>query len=1116
MDIFKKKQETTKSTIEDQRYIIDTSKEKLRESPFQGPRPFSKSDRDWFFGRDEEAEEITSLILGHKCVLIYAKSGAGKSSLLNAKIIPELEEKGLSVLPVSRIGSALISKSLLAHNPYMSNALEEIIKDDNLPIECKKIPTDITLSQFLRQFVSINEEKNKNEKEEKKQKPYVIIFDQLEEIFNLYPDNWRLKQHSFFEQIASALAMDDIRLRVVLVIREDYVASLDPYSGILPEKLRQRLRIEPLTRDQAREAIENPLEKATNYYQDPNIKERIDFLLSTKVQIGTEQLESKSLLEKVTHSGNKDRYKNKSNIGNESNVIIPDNETILLIDKVINNLSSMRIETPEGKTTNKIGDFVEPIYLQVVCDKIWKKLILSQRKDINPQFLENLSNVDNALEELYEDAINDADEASSKFEVSSWFNFVSKKDRIRNWLEKKLITPNDTRGSAYKDPIKKEEIPEEALKVLENRYLIRVDRRPSGRWYELTHDTLIKPIKMSNEKRRKKNEKQKRLNILYTVVPSAFFVFILIILLNNYYNDLYLVPSTDAIAVENLPYLISLDQDSGLIYVTHPKSDIVSLINGKRNNVIKIISVLPEPTDITVDSKNNLVYVSHLYNKTISVIEGNSGNPIKIIKTDYFPLSLDINSRTSKLYVTAYKSSNVSVIDINNPVNMSHMTVGNGPTGLTVDEDNNLVYVANSEDNTVSVIDGNTKKVNAPIKVGNEPTDIAVDTKNNSVYVANRGDNTVSVINKTNNNLFKTIKVGISPSSIEIDPYRNRAYVTNSGDKTVSVIDLAKNLDTPASVLTVGNKPTSININLKENMLYVVNNQDNNIIALDIDAKIPKHIHSMIPVGIHPSEIKIDNTTQLIYVANTDSDTVSVIDGTKNMKIDEYKVGEKPSDIDIHNQKGIIYVSNSLSNTISIIDQQKKPIENIPTNGTYPTGLSVDEGNNLVYVANTDSDTVSVIDGNTKKVNTTIPVGNGPTDIAIDEGNNLVYVANYEDDTLSVINKNSLTPYENVISINKNHPGNGPTSLAVDTKNNKLYVINAFSDNLSIIDINIIKKDLEQKGDQKGDIDITQKYVITSLNVGNSPNDLSLDTTTKTIYVTNRNDNTTKILDIPL
>ena len=62
--------------------------------PYIGPRPFDRNDKDKkrFFGRDYEADEIISLILGHRLVLVYAQSGAGKTSILNAKISPMLEE----------------------------------------------------------------------------------------------------------------------------------------------------------------------------------------------------------------------------------------------------------------------------------------------------------------------------------------------------------------------------------------------------------------------------------------------------------------------------------------------------------------------------------------------------------------------------------------------------------------------------------------------------------------------------------------------------------------------------------------------------------------------------------------------------------------------------------------------------------------------------------------------------------------------------------------------------------------------------------------------------------------------------------------------------------------
>ena len=75
-------------------------------SPFIGPRPFNQDPQDQkiFFGRNYESERIISLIFSHKLVLVYAQSGAGKTSLFNAKIVHELEEKGLQVLPIARIG----------------------------------------------------------------------------------------------------------------------------------------------------------------------------------------------------------------------------------------------------------------------------------------------------------------------------------------------------------------------------------------------------------------------------------------------------------------------------------------------------------------------------------------------------------------------------------------------------------------------------------------------------------------------------------------------------------------------------------------------------------------------------------------------------------------------------------------------------------------------------------------------------------------------------------------------------------------------------------------------------------------------------------------------------
>ena len=74
----------------------------MKNNPYVGPRPYERRDRGNFYGRDREARELRALIVADREVLFYAPSGAGKTSLLNAVVIPALEDKGFHVLPTVR------------------------------------------------------------------------------------------------------------------------------------------------------------------------------------------------------------------------------------------------------------------------------------------------------------------------------------------------------------------------------------------------------------------------------------------------------------------------------------------------------------------------------------------------------------------------------------------------------------------------------------------------------------------------------------------------------------------------------------------------------------------------------------------------------------------------------------------------------------------------------------------------------------------------------------------------------------------------------------------------------------------------------------------------------
>jgi hypothetical protein len=61
--------------------------------PYKGPESYQAEDASLFFGRELEADQLLAKILSSRFTLVHAQSGAGKTSLLNAKVIPSLHSR---------------------------------------------------------------------------------------------------------------------------------------------------------------------------------------------------------------------------------------------------------------------------------------------------------------------------------------------------------------------------------------------------------------------------------------------------------------------------------------------------------------------------------------------------------------------------------------------------------------------------------------------------------------------------------------------------------------------------------------------------------------------------------------------------------------------------------------------------------------------------------------------------------------------------------------------------------------------------------------------------------------------------------------------------------------
>ena len=61
-------------------------------SPFPGTRPYSETETTNFYGRERETQDVLDILKRYKLVTICGENGSGKSSLIQAGIIPKLRK----------------------------------------------------------------------------------------------------------------------------------------------------------------------------------------------------------------------------------------------------------------------------------------------------------------------------------------------------------------------------------------------------------------------------------------------------------------------------------------------------------------------------------------------------------------------------------------------------------------------------------------------------------------------------------------------------------------------------------------------------------------------------------------------------------------------------------------------------------------------------------------------------------------------------------------------------------------------------------------------------------------------------------------------------------------
>jgi tetratricopeptide (TPR) repeat protein len=241
-------------------------------NPWLGLVSFTEETRAFFFGRDQEVAELARRVQRKLLTVLFGKSGLGKTSILRAGLVPEL--RGHNYCPV------YVRIAYERDTPEPAEQIKDAIRRAaSASGEWTQVGVS-TAGESLWEFLHHRDDVLRDAAGTKLIP--LLIFDQFEELFTLAQTDefGRARAARFIEELADLaenrppkalearleqdeLAAEDFDFarsdyRVLISLREDYLAPLESLKSIMPSLSQNRLRLAPMGSAQALDAVLRP------------------------------------------------------------------------------------------------------------------------------------------------------------------------------------------------------------------------------------------------------------------------------------------------------------------------------------------------------------------------------------------------------------------------------------------------------------------------------------------------------------------------------------------------------------------------------------------------------------------------------------------------------------------------------------------------------------------------------------------------------------------------------------------------------------------------------------------------------------------------------------------